>query len=270
MQLITLSCPKCNAKLQVNQELTHAICNYCGYHFLIDDEAKKVDIRVKNAREVGRELEYGRRSVIGGNKELADEVGIIMEPLSRLTELNTNYSRIYSAAENNKKSVDKDNSSVGKALPWLWFIGIYLLFLISGLSGGGELGSSIGAAFFFGFVALGIVYINRAKHKNNLKKNITTLQNLSKEIESQKTALEGHDIDIIPPDYRYRQAMSFFYSALKNQRAMTMQEAVNLYEDYLHQNRMEAMQAEQIQKLNQINKTAKTNAYINLANYLKK
>ena len=66
-------------------------------------------------------------------------------------------------------------------------------------------------------------------------------------------------MDVIPPDYRYRQAMTFFYNALKNQRAMTMQEAVNLYEDYLHKNRMEQMQAEQIQKLNEIKGVATSN-----------
>ena len=40
---------------------------------------------------------------------------------------------------------------------------------------------------------------------------------------------------------------------------MTMQEAVNLYEDYLHKNRMEQMQAEQIQKLNEIKGVATSN-----------
>ncbi len=38
--------------------------------------------------------------------------------------------------------------------------------------------------------------------------------------------LQGRDISIIPPAYRHRQAMTFFYDALYNQKAMTMQEAV--------------------------------------------
>lgn len=81
--------------------------------------------------------------------------------------------------------------------------------------------------------------------------------------------MQGHNIDVIPPDYRYRDAMAFFYNALRNQRAMTMQEAVNLYEDHLHKNRIEAMEAEQLKKLDQINQTAKTNAYLNMANLMK-
>lgn len=270
MKLITLSCPKCSAQLQINQELTHAICNYCGYHFLVDDEAQKVDVRIQNPREIGRELEYGRRSVVGGNKELADEVGIMIEPLSRLGELSMRYNRLYRVVESNKKSIEKDKTTFGKALPFIWFAGIFLLFLGSSLSGDTGVGESIGVGLFCGLIALGITFFVQVGHKSSLKKNVTALNNVAKEMERHKETLKGHDIEIIPPDYRYRQAMQFFYSALRNQRAVTMQEAVNLYEEFLHQNRMEAMQAEQIQKLNQLNKTAKTNAYINMANYLKK
>ncbi|MBQ9606864.1 MAG: hypothetical protein IJV16_06785 [Lachnospiraceae bacterium] len=269
MKLITLSCPKCSAQLQINEELTHAICNYCGYHFLVDDEAKKVDVRIQNPREIGRELEYGRRSAVGGNKELADEVGIMMEPLARLGELTMRYNRLYKAVEGNKKSIERDKTTFGKLLPFIWFAGIFILFFMSGMSGDSGVGESIGVGLFCGLVALGITFLVQAGHKSSLKKNATALNNVAKEIERHKETLKGHNVDIIPPDYRYRQAMQFFYTALRNQRAMTMQEAVNLYEEYLHQNRMEAMQAEQIQKLNKLNKTAKTNTYINMANYMK-
>ena len=32
MKLIALECPKCNAQLEVNEELSQATCNYCGCH----------------------------------------------------------------------------------------------------------------------------------------------------------------------------------------------------------------------------------------------
>ena len=268
MKLITLSCPKCNAQLQVNQDLTHAICNYCGYHFLIDDEAKKVDIQVRNAREVGRELEYGRRSA-GGNAELAEEVGAVMEPLARLNELTPQANRLYQALERDKKKTEQDKTIFGKMLPWVWFSVIFIVSLASGLSDG-NVGSSLLGGLMVGLIAAGITYLVQRGHKNSLKRNANALNKVAKEIDSHKAALKGRNVDVIPPDYRYRQAMTFFYNALKNQRAMTMQEAVNLYEDYLHKNRMEQMQAEQIQKLNEIKSAANANAYINMANYLKK
>lgn len=36
MKLITLTCPKCGAQMEVNTELEAIICNYCGNKMLID------------------------------------------------------------------------------------------------------------------------------------------------------------------------------------------------------------------------------------------
>ena len=36
MKLITLTCPKCGAQMEVNPELEAIICNYCGNKMLID------------------------------------------------------------------------------------------------------------------------------------------------------------------------------------------------------------------------------------------
>ena len=38
MKLITLTCPKCGAQMEVNPELEAIICNYCGNKMLIDRE----------------------------------------------------------------------------------------------------------------------------------------------------------------------------------------------------------------------------------------
>ena len=47
-------------------------------------------------------------------------------------------------------------------------------------------------------------------------------------------------IDPIPRDYRYYDAVAFFERALTNGRADSMKEAINLYEDHLHKQTMEA------------------------------
>ncbi len=255
MKLVTLSCPKCNAQLQVNEDLTHAICNYCGYHFLIDDESQKVDVRVKNAREVGRELEYGRRSA-GSNQELANEVGAMMEPLAKISELSPQIDRITKVVEVYKKKTKNDKSTFGKLLPWIWCAGLFVLFLAGG-SDSGSILETILTALFIGLTAAGITYLVQYSHKSSLKGSMSTLSRLTKEMEANQQALQGHDIEIIPPDYRNRVAMSFIYNALRNQRAMTMQEAVNLYEDNLHKNRLEAMEAEQLKQLSQINRSVR-------------
>ena len=233
MKLVTLSCPKCSAQLQINEELSHAICNYCGYHFLVDDEAKT--IKLQNPRQMGRELEIGRRSVRGGNKDLAQEVYRIKEPLSALSE---------SAIKANtlQKEIKKTESD---AHAWL-IVGIVLAALFFALS----IQLAIEDKSFSGFAA-GLLFtaifssvpfiISFNKRSMVKQKQISYEKNVSV-ITEMKEELRGMDIDIIPQAYRYRQAMDFIYQALINQRAMTMQEAVNLYEQEIHNKKMEDLQ----------------------------
>ncbi len=63
MKLITLACPNCGAKLQVNENLKQANCNYCGYGFLVDNEEQHVSVEIQDPQQLGRDIEIGRRSV---------------------------------------------------------------------------------------------------------------------------------------------------------------------------------------------------------------
>lgn len=46
-------------------------------------------------------------------------------------------------------------------------------------------------------------------------------------------------ISFVPPNYRYSQALEYFCYCYANGKATTLQEAVNAYDTYLHQQRME-------------------------------
>jgi len=73
--------------------------------------------------------------------------------------------------------------------------------------------------------------------KTIAKKN-EAIDRISTEIE--QTAVENADIiNSMPRDYRYYDAAVFIESALENGRAESMKEAINLYENHLHQMRME-------------------------------
>ena len=51
MKLITLTCPKCGAQMEVNPELEAIICNYCGNKMLIDREV--VEQKITGGFEFG-------------------------------------------------------------------------------------------------------------------------------------------------------------------------------------------------------------------------
>lgn len=58
MKLITLTCPKCGAQMEVNTELEAIICNYCGNKMLIDREV--VEQKITGGFEFGYQQEQGR------------------------------------------------------------------------------------------------------------------------------------------------------------------------------------------------------------------
>lgn len=58
MKLIDLTCSKCRATLQVNQDLRKCMCQYCGNEMLIDDEI--VHHRLDNGFDFGYQAELGR------------------------------------------------------------------------------------------------------------------------------------------------------------------------------------------------------------------
>lgn len=71
MKLVKLKCPQCNANLEVNNDLTMAVCNYCGCSFYIDDEQVKQSqeaTRKKKARE--NASAHAKRTV--GRAEMAN------------------------------------------------------------------------------------------------------------------------------------------------------------------------------------------------------
>lgn len=80
------------------------------------------------------------------------------------------------------------------------------------------------------------------------------------------------DLTVIPPDYQYPLAIEYIYSCIRNQRAASMGEAINLYEDQLHKWRMEQMQSKLVEmsmqqqvSLEKIRKASDISAVANVA-----
>lgn len=57
MKLITLTCPKCGAQMEVNPELEAIICNYCGNKMLIDREVVEKKLLVALNLDINRNKE---------------------------------------------------------------------------------------------------------------------------------------------------------------------------------------------------------------------
>lgn len=93
---------------------------------------------------------------------------------------------------------------------------------------------------------------NAVRHNQH---TVERLNDLAQQMEMARLAWEAEVEPWYPPSYVSVDAASFFAKAVDNQRADTLKEAVNLYEEYLHRNHMEAEAARQTQLAAQLRET---------------
>lgn len=110
--------------------------------------------------------------------------------------------------------------------------------------------------------------LEKNSQNKSLKRVQTEMNSHEEEVVQICNAIDKNSISTIPPKYRYYYAAQFLYEALVNQRAMDMQEAVNLYEDYLYKQQMMQQQQQQNAMLRSIANTSAFNATVNTANYI--
>ena len=87
-------------------------------------------------------------------------------------------------------------------------------------------------------------------------------------IDSVCEDIRENDIKLIPPAYRFYNAVDFFYNAFINQRALTMQQAVNLYEDELRKDQMALMQQRQMESLQSVRATSAVAATMSTLSFI--
>lgn len=106
-------------------------------------------------------------------------------------------------------------------------------------------------------------------HKNKIKGYYESIDSYSAEVEELGQRIDPNGIALLPPSYRFYHAANFFYMAFINQRALTMQEAVNLYEDEMRKDQIAHMQKQQIAALNSIRTSSKVSAAMSTANFIR-
>lgn len=260
MKLVTLSCPNCNAQLQINMELRRAVCNFCGHQFLIDDERQKVDLNIVNPEVLGEAIEYSRKNVRGGNKELAEEIGSLIEPICTVKELAPRANRLEKLVNNGKRRTEEyTNNPLMKNLHFIVPPIVFVVMFILGLASDGDAGAALGMGLFFGITALVALFIIKSNTFSAYKTNTANLQRVTESLNQANAELQGRNLDIIPPAYRDRESMNYIYDALINQRAMNVQEAINLYEDQKYKNQMADIEAKKVQELQRLNRSVQAN-----------
>lgn len=242
MKLVDLNCPGCGAAIKVNQELSRGICNFCGREFLIDDEVQKMEI--VNGRQLGFQQEQGRLEAVEKNREA------LLTDLQEALQVQKDHDDLSSMVPKKKRAYEQKMKSNGTE------IAIVISALVADVILGAILSECLpidGIALLQLYVCviliipIGLLAVAFIKNERKMKEQTCT--RLEREIEELelkwKETEEKYEekIAIIPKDYRNISAIDSFYKFVSNRRADDLKQAVNLYEEELHRQRVEETQA---------------------------
>ena len=242
MRLVTLECPKCGAQLELNPALKQAYCNYCGFQFLVDDEIKRVNIDMENPRQFGYEFEWGKSAQhIDEGRSHAEKVRTLIQPITEMNRLIKESNLLYQQVQGLWNRVN--NTSIN---PLVISLCAPALVIIVTIALGDHIGFYVVGLAIAALSFLICYYFQKYAHNmeaQQLEEKTRQYENIYSRV---SYITQEYDIDFIPQNYRYEEAMVFFYNVLINQRAFNLPQAINLYEDEKHKAAMKALQEEQL------------------------
>lgn len=252
MQLLSMECPGCGAHLEINPTLKEAYCQYCGTKLLIDGMQATNILGQPVADEHLLQMLREVSPLISKKEELESSL------TAQKDDLESTQSRI------NSKTVSKiifnpQYEQIYKIVLLICTAMIFISILFV---------QSLGLAFVFvlATIAMWQLYKNTVNYRgelNHLTSTKDSIKQLEKDMAEIEEKLKPYNIDVIPSQYRNGTALKFIYNALNSQRATTMQQAINLYEEDKRNRRFDEIQEQQLQSLKIIGELAKDNAFQN-------
>ena len=157
---------------------------------------------------------------------------------------------------NHVRSKYYPHKKMGKLVKFV--IALYLLGTIIAIITGGSISSIISGIIYtiLTYVVAKFIYklLNILIDKKNASIKATEELPILSDLQKVQAEYREHLSSWYPENYCSVDAVEFFYHSVKNYRADTLKEAINLYETTSHQRRVEANQAQAVhqQKLNNL------------------
>ena len=105
MKLVKLTCPNCNAKLEVNSEMKQFTCNYCGTTTLLDDES--VTVRNISSRLNNCLVDLKEYYDNGNYKKCLDMASDLLKDYPKNDEIRSYYNKCSDILEKKDKVLSK-------------------------------------------------------------------------------------------------------------------------------------------------------------------
>lgn len=235
MTVTEIVCPSCNAPLPAVENKGFMFCPYCGHQVFLDDETVKV--RFENAYEAGREFERGRQSVgdRGPNIDLAKKIVNTKNKLITIERLRT---ELNTAECSSPTVVEEKKNPIA-----LWVvIAIVLIFVF-------RIQAGIGILLLLSCVAYYVITGKANKQKQ--QQTNAEAANRATEIASLREQYDeavrsGFDLSL-PQKYLKVSVLDQLHTIIMSERAYTLQQAINYYEDDLHNKELERIARDQLE-----------------------
>ena len=241
MRLVEITCPNCNAQLMTEDSRQFLFCEYCGTKVYIEatDTFNEYEQPIANRRMI-KTLEI-LKNVLPEKEAKENRLNEVQQELEKTEKV----LKRLQYAEFNK--AHRTALVISIALCAIFAVSMLafaepLFFFLAWLSAGG-------IAFFY-------IRYSQVKTRDLQVVRYEKLQeeetSLLEELEEMDKLIGEADKELLPPDYRDSDSLSFIYDALINQRATTIKEAVNLYEQDKQNKKIEDLERQQLQNLETI------------------
>ena len=241
MKLIALKCPGCGAELEVNSSLKQAVCNYCGQTIYVQKDLDSMD-----ARQFGFEFEHGRMEAQSTvNEDLVTRVRKLEQVLTELNALNKAEAELRGKISQIETKINSSGKLIKRVITLSCLFG-GLTIAVSILLDYPVMQSILWGliAALAGGILAAISFIPAKVNAHRLEKvnaKYEKLVNAKKQIMAEGSS---EDIKLIPDKYWNSEALGYICDVLTNKRAMSIQQAINLYEDNLYKQKQLMLQEE--------------------------
>lgn len=238
MRIITMECPRCGAKLEVDADIDFVMCEYC-------DSMLKVNIRDDELSEDARQRSKEKKA-----DALAEKIREYIPVINELAEQNE---RVRDLTNEKERLADR-MSTIGKKK---------LMKLPEKRIAGGVLAGLVLLALIIRnvrglFILLTIAWVGYYLYARNYNKqlrrdyihvrdNYESLVELLEQTEERVREIrENYDFSFIPKAYRKESIMKYMASMLERRRAYNIPEAIERYEEHRIREKEERYHSEQL------------------------
>lgn len=246
MELIKMECPYCGGPLEVDRTKKEFFCIHCGKKLMATDMQSTNAFGQPVADEQLVEMLEAVGPLMTENQQLKASVE---KKEAEIKEYQAEINSVLMHENETLYQTDKDHyKKVLIALGAAIFL--FVLSIIPHMHG--LFVVSIPAVIVAGYVLFGNIKIIESTEAIERKQG--ELDGLRTALAKNEKELNKYNTDVIPAKYRTGSCIKFFKEVLSDQRATTMQQAINLYETEKRERKRDEMQAQQLKQIEALNK----------------